>query len=68
MTWSDNPNRPKFVTKTKAHAWQPYVDTQIRRGINSMGLEQEAAVERALDLRDKNIKAGKKPPKNRRKK
>lgn len=56
-----NPNRPKFVTKKLAHAWQPYVDSQIRRQITK-GVEHENAVERALDLRDAHIKAGDKPP------
>jgi hypothetical protein len=62
VAWKDNPNRPKYVTKRLAHAWQPYVDSQIRRQITK-GVEQEAAVERALDLRDEHIKNGDKPPK-----
>jgi hypothetical protein len=53
---------PKFVTKAKRKAWQPYVDSMIRRQMNK-GIDQEDAVEHALDLRDDNIKAGKKPPK-----
>jgi hypothetical protein len=62
MAWSDNKNRPKYVTKKKAHLWQGYVDGQIRRAI-SRGKSQDDAVERALDARDAHIKAGDTPPK-----
>jgi hypothetical protein len=60
--WGPNPERPKGVTRKKARAWQPYVDRQIRNLI-TRGRPQEAAVERALDLRDAHILAGDKPPK-----
>jgi hypothetical protein len=53
---------PKFVTKKLRKAWQPYVDRTIRSLI-TRGRSQDAAVERALQLRDNAIREGKKPPK-----
>ena len=57
-----NPNRPSFVTKKLAHAWQPFVDRTIRM-LRSRGKSQDYSVDRALDLRDEHIKEGDKPPK-----
>jgi hypothetical protein len=57
-----NPNRPWFVTKKLAVAWQPYVDKVIRKLVKA-GSTSVEAVEQALDLRDEKIKDGKKPPK-----
>ena len=52
---------PRFVTKAKRTAWQPFVDSQVRRQIHR-GVDQESAVEHALDLRDEHIRKGDKPP------
>lgn len=57
MAWKDNKNRPKFVTRNLAHAWQPYVDKMVRTFMEK-GMAQIDAVDRALDLRDSHIKAG----------
>lgn len=63
----NNPNRPPFVTKKLSHAWQPYVDGQIRRQVHK-GVEQLEAIDHALDLRDAHIKDGDRPPQYGRKK
>lgn len=66
MVWSDNKERPKYVTKKLAHTWQPFVDRTIRTLI-SKGKSQDYAVDRALDLRDEHIKNKDKPPKGKKK-
>ena len=48
---------PRFVTKKLAHVWQPFVSKQIRTNMTG-GLDQDTAVEIALDARDKHIKNG----------
>jgi len=52
---------PRYATKQKRIAWQPFVDQQIRRQVNR-GTDQDTAVEHALDLRDSHIRKGDKPP------
>lgn len=67
MAWSDNKERPRIVTKKLAHAYQPYVDSIIRKLVHK-GVSQENSIERALSLRDERIKKGIPPPQYGRKK
>ena len=52
---------PRYVTKEKRIAWQPFIDQQIRRQVRR-GTPQDDAIEHALDMRDEHIRKGDKPP------